>query len=264
MDKNKATTSKTNGPVCKKEANDDELDRLSNNTEPFSFDQFKSSSLTERYSVHQNDAALEADFRRILADDSDIEMIDSSHKSPDKSSSGGNVSSLDKTPNKRRSIPSKDDYVLSWAESIRNQSQSLSMVASIISDHDYLSQENTLGIMTSLEESHQNQYAKDQAGYLPADETNDLKSTMQKLFVCKDPKQCCNLLNEIQQKTRTMKCHLGESSDEQRDSGSDYIYSRDHSEPMEYYGNTQFPSETPTEQSDESGEFIEIFEVFEF
>lgn len=260
-----------NGPKIKIEQNDDDDSDHSAKTEPFSFDNFKTTSLNEKYSVHQNDAALEADFRRILADDSDMEMIEPAaqkKKSPQKQqNSTMDTSGSMKTSNDDQSL-AKDDYVLSWAESVRtHQSQSLSMVASIMSDHNYLSQENTQEIMTSHEEhaanESQSKLAKEQnesssslADELPIDEINDLNAIMKQLIECKSRKSYKNLLNEIAEKTKLMKCHLGaENNTEQQD---DFLFSRDHSEPLEYYGNT-FREETSAEQSDGSGESFNFY-----
>lgn len=269
MDKNKPQTSKTNGALIKIEKDDDD-DRCSDHTEPYNYNQFTSSILTEKYSVHQNDAALEEDFRRILAGDSDNDLPGPPEKSRSTYDNGTNVSSLDKSPSKRRSMPSKDDYVLSWAESVRNQSISLSMVASVLTDHDYLSQENTLGIMNSNEEAATNesqlQKAKDQAENvaggepctaedMPTDEINDLNSVVKLLTDAKTRKDCFSILTRIQDKTKLMKCHLGElsSGDDQKDSSDESNMPPNHSEPLEYYGNSNFPSETTTDHSDQSG-----------
>lgn len=268
MDKNKPETSKTNGALVKTEK-DDDGNRSSNQTEPYNYNQFRSSLLTEKYSVHQNDAALEEDFRRILAGDSDNDLSGPPEKSYTYEN-GTNVSSLDKSPSKRRSMVSKDDYVLSWAESVRNQSISLSMVASVLTDHDYLSQENTLGIMNSNEEAATNesqlQKAKDQAEKvdgvepnvaedMPTDEINDLNSVVKLLIGAKSRKECFSLLTKIQNKTKLMKCHLGEmsSGDEEKDSSSEFNMPPNYSEPLEYYGISNFPSETTTDLSDQSG-----------
>lgn len=250
MDKNKPQTSKTNGAFVKTEKDDDDEDRRSNNTEPYNYNQFRSSILTEKYSVHQNDAALEEDFRRILAGDSDNDLSGPPEKSCSTYENGTNVSSLDKSPSKRRSMLSKDDYVLSWAESVRTQSISLSMVASVLTDHDYLSQENTLGIMNSNEEAATNerqlQKGKDEAENvdggepsvaddMPTDEIVDLNSVVKLLIGAKTRKECLSLLTKIQDKTKLMKCHLGEmsSDDEQKDSSSEFNMPPNHSEPLE-------------------------------
>lgn len=256
MDKNKPQTSKTNGALVKTEKNDDD-DRRSNHTEPYNYDQFRSSMLTEKYSVHQNDAALEEDFRRILAGDSDNDLSGPPEKSNSTYENCKNVSSLEKSPSKRRSMPPKDDYVLSWAESVRNQSISLWMVTSVLTDHDYLSQENTLGIMNSNEEAVTNesqlQIDKNQtqnadggepsvAEDIPTDEINDLNSVMKLLIGAKTQKECSSLLTKIQDKTKLIKCHLGQmsSGDEQKDTSSEFNMPPNYSEPLEYYGNSNF------------------------
>lgn len=276
MDKKRANNVKANGTmvVSVKIEKDDDAD--SNHTEPFDLEQFKSSALTERYSVHQNDAALLADFSRILADDSDAETGESptKNKSPDKVSSR-RIDKNDKTANvldvsdkasqSNRSRTPLNDYILSWADSVRS-SQPLSMVASIFSDHDYLSQENTVGIFTGNEErtlnesgskdaNKQNGLASDAPEDVPIDEINDLNSVMQKLVKCKNKTEYISLLNEIKEKTKIMKVHLGESpnGEERQESCSDNVFSRDHSEPLEYYGNAKLLSE-PTE-TDDSGKF---------
>lgn len=279
MDKNKPQTSKTNVGALVKTENDDEDDRGSNHTEPYNYDQFRSSILTEKYSVHQNDAALEEDFRRILAGDSDNDLPGPPEKIHSSYENGTNVSSLDKSPSKRRSMPSKDDYVLSWAESVRNQSISLSMVASVLTDHDYLSQENTLGIMNSNEEAATNenqlQKANDEnvdegepsaAEDMPTDEINDLNSVMKLLIGAKSREECFSLLTKIQDKTKLMKCHLGEmsSGDEQKDSNSEFNMPPSYSEPLEYYGHSNFPSETTDDHSDQSGMCVNDYFILNF
>lgn len=145
--------------------------------------EFKTSRLNEKYSipVHTNKADLMAELNNIMGDESDVELIeppqsskDNEHKNgvlpsavPAKSVGDANGSKFNGSHSLQTSdlsdtsdsIMAQQDATdatddgpgLSWAQ---NHSQSLSMcVASILSDHDYLSQGDLLRIIESNEES---------------------------------------------------------------------------------------------------------------
>lgn len=143
--------------------------------------EFKTSLLNEKYSipVHTNKADLMAELNNIMGDESDVEIIeppsskDNEHKNglmpmsavPVKSDANGlkcNGSHSRDTPDYSDTSDStlaqqdaadlaNDGPMLTWAQ---NHSQSISMcVASILSDHDYLSQGDLLRIIESNEES---------------------------------------------------------------------------------------------------------------
>lgn len=147
--------------------------------------EFKTSRLNEKYSipVHTNKADLMAELNNIMGDESDVELIEPRpHSSKDNEHKNGVLPSAvpavkgagdangskfngshsmqtsdssdtsDSTMAQRDATDATDDGPgLSWAQ---NHSQSLSMcVASILSDHDYLSQGDLLRIIESNEES---------------------------------------------------------------------------------------------------------------
>lgn len=153
---------KVNGAKHKKEVlrPTEKNDFDSNSTESFDMNDFKTSSLTEKYSVHvhKNEANLMAELDCIMADESDVEIVERGATNGKADKSGQNYvsfSSKDTSLNLSDDRPNGDfdsdkkERVLSWAQS---QSQNLSMsIASILSDHDYLSQERLVGLVTDNE-----------------------------------------------------------------------------------------------------------------
>lgn len=156
----------------------------SNSTDSFDVNDFKStktSSLSQKYSVpiHKNKADLMAELHNIniMGDESDFETVEPLQSKPspptplpsqrvtsnvigsDANGSSHVANSMSSSLNVTNSPDSqangdfasdKLERCLAWAQS---QSQNLSMcVASILSDHDYLSQENFVGIIKGNEE----------------------------------------------------------------------------------------------------------------
>lgn len=152
-------------------ANRDDAD--TNSTDSFDMNDFKTSTLNKKYSVpiHKNKADLMAELNNIniMGDESDIEPSNEQASKADTNRLNANMSvgisdrSSSKVTNLSLNTTHSSDVqsngelasvkherILAWAQS---QSQSLSMcVASILSDHDYLSQENLIGIITGNEE----------------------------------------------------------------------------------------------------------------
>lgn len=150
-------------------------DADTNSTDSFDMSDFKTSTLNKKYSVpiHKNKADLMAELNNIniMGDESDIEpSIEQASKADTNRSnanigvgagvsdrSGSKVTNLSLNTTNSSDVQSngelsnvKHERILAWAQS---QSQNLSMcVASILSDHDYLSQENLVGIITGNEE----------------------------------------------------------------------------------------------------------------
>lgn len=139
--------------------------------------EFKTSQLNKKFSipVHKNKADLMAELNNIMGDESDVEIIeppskDNEHKNRlmdavkcvgDANGSKFNGSHSTDTSDSSETSDSimaqqdaeiaGEERMLTWAQ---NHSQSLSMcVASILSDHDYLSQGDLLRIIESNEES---------------------------------------------------------------------------------------------------------------
>lgn len=172
MHNRKMNRKKLNGPVTirieqpMQSKVKNEFENNSNSTDSFDMNEFKSTSLTKKYSVqiHKNNADLmaELDSINIMGDESDVEVIE-----PKTEQNGLSVSanvSKETCMNTTHSTDGringefeceKHERVLAWAQS---QSQNLSMcVASVLSDHDYLSQELLLGIIAGNEENTENQ-----------------------------------------------------------------------------------------------------------
>lgn len=150
-------------------------DNDTNSTDSFDMNDFKTSTLNKKYSVpiHKNKADLMAELNNIniMGDESDIEPNDTTKMDTnglnanvtktvpcvsDRNSSKITNQSLNTTTSSNTQSNGeltdvKHERILAWAQS---QSQNLSMcVASILSDHDYLSQEHLLGIITGNEEN---------------------------------------------------------------------------------------------------------------
>lgn len=244
--------------------NRDECD--TNSTDSFDMNEFKTSSLNKKYSVpiHKNKADLMAELSNIniMGDESDVELVEpskvernglhaivsvsdrNSSKITDRSLNTTN-SSGDTQPNGELAIV-KQERIFAWAQS---QSQNLSMcVASILSDHDYLSQENLIGIITGNEENTEieinsqkqreisenvnsnNDLAKEQTidsqatifyqsetngnamQNSPPNDIDNLSAMMDKLKQSKET-QHVKLLDEIVEKANQMKRQLIESGE---------------------------------------------------
>lgn len=135
--------------------------------------EFKTTLLNEKYSipVHKNRADLMAELNNIniMGDESDVEppgKKDNEHTANGLSAvnnvGGANKSKLNGGPSSHMSTDSSsdasdngvtngDESMLRWAQ---NRPDSLSVhVASLLSDHDYLSHDNLICIITSNEES---------------------------------------------------------------------------------------------------------------
>lgn len=250
MNRKNVNGSKENEATVHKQKN--ECD--SNSTDSFDMKDFKSSSLAKKYSVqiHKNNADLmaELDNINIMGDESDVEIID-----PKAEQNGLSIRLSDANSSKVISLnttQSSDDRangdfendkhkrVLAWAQS---QSQNLSMcVASVLSDHDYLSQELLLGIIASNEENHEMECQRElngenghseiesneQNGYTNKVETttttiqsgeamqtlnsnniNDFNCILKLLTDSKERAQSLKLLQQIEEKAKQMKAQLG-------------------------------------------------------
>lgn len=138
----------------------------SDSTDSFDMNDFKSSSLTKKYSVpiHKNKADLMAELSsiNIMGDESDVEIVEPRNEQNGLNTSNvsdANSSKITGTYTSNSSDAAvngelanvKKERLLSWAQSL---SQNLSTrVESILSDHDYLSQEHLIGIITGNEEN---------------------------------------------------------------------------------------------------------------
>lgn len=294
-----------------------ENDCASNSTDSFDMNDFKSSSLNQKYSVqiHKNKADLMAELSNIniMGDESDVEMLESQTQqnglSACASVSDWNSSKVT-TLNSSRSTDArsngdfendKQERILAWAQS---QSQNLSMcVASILSDHDYLSQQSLVGLVTGNEENNEleMQSQRELNGTTRSNEQNgnlqqngdlenttnrqtsdiankqrdnegpsasyiaDLNVIMNNLRECSNEEQRLLLLANIEEKTKSMKAQLTathqpnkaaetaqNSIANQSESNNDTPeFSPNHSEPMEYNGNTRFTTDSSSDPSKE-------------
>lgn len=214
----------------------------SNSTDSFDMNDFKTSSLTKKYNVpiHKNNADLMAELDNIMGDESDCEIIEPKiEKNGLKSNASiSTAHSSDGRPNDDFEND-KQERILSWAQS---QSQNLSMrVASVLSDHDYLSQELLLGIVAGNEEhtEQENQRKLNESAaiesenksqehsgetdtticqtkdnvttdneILPKMDINDFNSIIKKLTESTARVQSLSLLNEIEEKAKQMKAQF--------------------------------------------------------
>lgn len=251
MNRKKVNGSKPNGSSFPKREND--LD--SNSTDSFDMNDFKSSSLNQKYSVqvHKNKADLMAELSsiNIMGDESDVEMISprTEQNGLAASASVSDVNSSKMTSlNSSRSTDArsngdfdseKQERILAWAQS---QSQNLSMcVASILSDHDYLSQQSLLGLVTGNEENTEMEMQSQRKinGDITSNEQNGdaeimeqqsdrdigakthdnsdndsashievLSAILKKIADSKEKEQRLNLLTDIEEQIKQMKAHL--------------------------------------------------------
>lgn len=284
-----------------------ENDCHSNSTDSFDMNDFKSSSLNQRYSVqvHKNKADLMAELSNIniMGDESDAECAE-----PRAQQNGvrGCASVSDVNSSKMNSMNSsgatdgrsngdfeneKQERILAWAQS---QSQNLSMcVASILSDHDYLSQQSLLGLVSGNEENNELENSQREingnvtsnqdngevtqnggldpmrvdgagdAGKTSADaDTNksdmdDLNAILKKLMASKEKEQRLSLLDEIQQKTKSLKEQLGgnevnDKTDNTEQKNETPEFSANHSEPLEYNDTMPFSTDSSSDPAKES------------
>lgn len=230
-------------------------DLNSNSTDSFDMNDFKSSSLNQKYSVqvHKNKADLMAELSsiNIMGDESDVEIVEqrietnrlnTSACASDKNSS--NVISVNSSHS--TDVRSNGDFdndkqerILSWAQS---QSQNLSMcVESILSDHDYLSQQSLIGLVSGNEtqsqreingnvssneleeqngaiEKMEHQIGTSEATKIKKNNKNfseinieDLDAILKKLLDKKEKSQRLAMLAEIEEKTKIMRAELTEN-----------------------------------------------------
>lgn len=255
-------------------------------------------SLSEKYSVHNNDAAIEADFKKWLAEG---DMIENEMATGNNSNNANNANKSNQMNGAEKmdgdkSIDSdsirangmiiakptengndKSERIMEWAQNSSSQaSQSMSMqVASIFSDHDYLSQENMQGLITENEENHN---ASQNLSNGNADQTaesngtendkeltkirqsdiDDFKDMLKTLESNREYEENVDCLKQIQEKAKTIRSNLmrekkvDDKVSSDSDNDSDVIFSRDHSEPLEYAGKSTFESIT---ESDDTGNF---------
>lgn len=255
-------------------------------------------SLSEKYSVHNNDAAIEADFKKWLAEG---DMIENEMATGNNSNNANNANKSNQMNGAEKmdgdkSIDSdsirangmiiakptengndKNERIMEWAQNSSSQaSQSMSMqVASIFSDHDYLSQENMQGLITENEENHN---ASQNLSNGNADQTaesngtendkeltkirqsdiDDFKDMLKTLESNREYEENVDCLKQIQEKAKAIRSNLmrekkvDDKVSSDSDNDSDVIFSRDHSEPLEYAGKSTFESIT---ESDDTGNF---------
>lgn len=197
MNRRKVNSSNRAPPTLPKPRN--EYD--SNSTDSFDMNDFKKSSLTEKYSVpiHKNNADLMAELNNIMGDESDCEIVElkieknflnlnagTSDLNDSNMISLNTTHSSDNQPNGEFDID-KQERILAWAQS---QAQNLTIcVASVLSDHDYLSQELLLGIVAGNEENI---------------EIENQRKLIECAAICKKES------NELEDKTNVTKCHLND------------------------------------------------------
>ncbi|XP_031623433.1 transcriptional regulator ATRX homolog isoform X2 [Contarinia nasturtii] len=226
----------------------------SNSTDSFDMNDFKSAALTKKYSVqiHKNNADLmaELDNINIMGDESDVEMIEPNTSklngaNNSVSHSSSNVISLNTThasddPVNGDFEHTKHDRILAWAQS---QSQNLSTcIESVLSDHDYLSQERLLGIIAGIEENtelesqretnsnkskeqSENEKSKDHgelnggdlvhtktSKILTSKNIDDLSEILKQLANCKEHAQRLSLVEKIEKSAKDMKAQLNQNN----------------------------------------------------
>ncbi|XP_031623434.1 transcriptional regulator ATRX-like isoform X3 [Contarinia nasturtii] len=258
----------------------------SNSTDSFDMNDFKSAALTKKYSVqiHKNNADLmaELDNINIMGDESDVEMIEPNTSklngaNNSVSHSSSNVISLNTThasddPVNGDFEHTKHDRILAWAQS---QSQNLSTcIESVLSDHDYLSQERLLGIIAGIEENtelesqretnsnkskeqSENEKSKDHgelnggdlvhtktSKILTSKNIDDLSEILKQLANCKEHAQRLSLVEKIEKSAKDMKAQLNQNNGNTTGNNSvananditSLEFSSNHSKPMEYAG----------------------------
>lgn len=137
---------------------DDVHDKWSQSTVSFDFDKMHTDDfpnfLNDDFSIHKNDEALLADFTALLEDGDDPMMATANH--------GTTVKDKEKETNKNdanmststlHSLNSSGAEILVTTDTRQSSEQLSQSIGSIMSDHDYLSREDILGIMNNDEEN---------------------------------------------------------------------------------------------------------------
>lgn len=205
------------------------------------------SSLNNKFKVHENDADLIADFNKIM-DGEEEDFVDLTQRSnPSKNPNRTIDSNESSISPATRDAPDKEQYIKEWAQ---NQTELSTIMVSILSDHDYLSQEHLRGIINS-NSSKQSDSSKD-ADSLGDDESigsgdmNDLKTIFGKLAADRKSQHNRSVLKQIAEKVEQIQSRIGcpkEHSNDMPDTPNDMEhasnanqFSSNHSEPLEYYG----------------------------
>lgn len=256
----------------------------SNSTDSFDMNDFATSSLTKKYSVriHKNNADLMAELNNIMGDESDCEIVEPNGKQNGLNTSA-NSSDLRllglNTTHSTGDDPDDDlasekqERILAWAQS---QSQNLSMcVASVLSDHDYLSQELLLGIVAGNEENTEMENKRKMNGIvqtsekepneqnseidatqrqdgIPSDTIDNLSSILKQLAEGRGHVESMSLLEEIATKAKQMSAQLSARNNKDSENNSALEFSPNHSEPLEYYGDIKFSTQSSCEEQKES------------
>lgn len=290
---------KVNGPPAKGNERTFKTECESNNsssTDSFDMNDFKSSSLTKKYSVqiHKNNADLMAELNsiNIMGDESDVEIIEPKIQrqnglSVSANNSKGTCMNTTRSSDDRQNSEfqyEKHERILAWAQS---QSQNLSMcVASVLSDHDYLSQELLLGIIAGIEENTEMENQRESNGNNTKEQNDDLENEMsnigpngttttstmdqsneklnllnidelnailKQLTSSKERAQSLSLLEKIEEKTKELKTQLNDDVKTNINSTDTCPeFSPDHSEPLEYYGGIKFSTQSSIDDTKES------------
>lgn len=236
----------------------DSCDSDSIATVMYDISQINKSVLNREYRIHENDAAPISDLNEFF-DGEDGDLVVSSAASKNRSietqiSLDGNV-----TP-KKRDMPNKEDYILNWAKS---QTELSPTVASILSDHDYLSQENLRGIINSNDQQQKlndSNKSSDKLSALSCDgdssdtnDINDLKNCFDGLSPDLKSSENQIILNKIVDKVKQIQTRVNGNHTEVSTGNTSpaHLFSSNHSEPLEYYDNIATNSESI------SGEFKE-------
>lgn len=250
----------------------------SRDTVKFDLAQFPSSLSNSKYKVHKNDAELLADFNKIMDGDGEdedgdhqMDLTQTSKQSTDISQSMDSNDLL--ISPRKRDVPDKADLILHWT---KIQAELSTTVASIFSDHDYLSQEHLFGNINSnvkqqrLNESINKTSSDSQLSdveSISSTDMNDLKKFFNQLSTDLKSKQNRNVLKQIAAKVEKIQSRLkADSPLEQRNDTANTSneslsesaststkteeklateFSSNHSEPYEYYAkNDVTPGET--------------------
>lgn len=261
-----------------KSDSDDSVD--SRDTVKFDVSHFNSTLNNSKYKVHKNDAELLADFNKIMDGDveeedgqrrnggADIDLTQNSKSSTELSRSMDSHDLLI-TP-KKRDVPDKAEFVLSWTQM---QAELSTNVASIFSDHDYLSQEHLIGNIngnvqqqrlneslnqTALNSSKESDSPLSDSDSVTSIDMIELKECCQQLSPDPKSKQNRTVLKQIARKVEKIQSRLkedgpaeqrsatantsngslGDSASTSNKNDSEQVaieFSSNHSEPTEYY-----------------------------
>lgn len=223
----------------------DSCDSDSIATVMYDISQINKSVLNREYRIHENDAVPISDLNEFF-DGEDGDLVVSSAASRNRSME--THISVDSTHSpKKRDMPNKEDFILNWAKS---QTELSPTVASILSDHDYLSQENLRGIIDCndqqqrLNDSNKSSGSKESPISCDGDssdsnEINDLKNCLSGLSP--DLKSPANqgILNQIIDKIKQIQTRVNGVHTEASTGNTSpvQLFSSNHSEPLEYYDN---------------------------